>query len=265
MSENMGPGAPEFQPKKSKKATSADSTSPTPPAETAPGQGNGAMPPTNGGNVVVMVPGKKSNRFANFRDDQVGPEGWVPPGEPETTYATGFGPPKPGVWFRVDPRPGYSPILKFTKGKMPDSKELSDKLFYVAGDANKLPEISKKVRPYAIHSVVDSFGHRSLWPRRLPDPSRKDTWATSDSKVAEAAKTEWVRRVVDETVESGAYKAIHQPENEEPLAEPEFDDTPFEDLLDKAIPEADVIDGDGHPLIVFLRTGKLVKFTSDDK
>jgi hypothetical protein len=232
----------------------------TPPA-TETVKSNGQTPPSD--ESTGQPTAKRKGRFANFKKDVVGPEGWVPK-EPETTYATGFGPPRSDKWFRVDPDPDRTHVLMFYKGKMPGSDGMIDTLFYVEDTARHLPEIAEKVQPYAVHVVVNSFGQRSVWARRLPHPSRKDTWATTDASIAKAAMVQWVRRVEDTTLESGGWKAVTQPKDEEPIPKPVWTDTPFEELLEKAIPEEHTISSDRHPLIIFLRTGKVVKFTSDN-
>ncbi len=221
----------------------------------------------NGQDLDASPAPKKKNRFSNFEKDLVGPEDWVRP-EPETTYVIGFGDPAPGEWFRIDPRPERTKVLMFVKARMPDAKgRARDTRFYVEAEARDLPEIREKIRPHAVHVVVDVFGHRSLWARRLPRPSRnfRDTWAVSDAGVAEEAKKEWVRREIDETVSEGARKSVKVPQGETPPKDPVWDDEPFDELLDKAIPAANIISDATHPLIVYRRSGRLVEFTTDDE
>jgi hypothetical protein len=201
----------------------------------------------------------KKGRFANFKQDLASSASTVP-ADVEETFATGFGAPGFLDWFMIDPRPEFTFVLNFVNAVPPGEKRA--KLHYVAAGAASLPEIRKKVHPYAVHSCVTTLKQRFLWARRLPNPDMgdRDTWAITDVGVAERAKHEWVRRVEDETLKTGGRKAVKVPKDEEP---PVWEDTPFDELLEKAIPPSLVIADDTHPLIVFARTGRVVKFSSD--
>jgi hypothetical protein len=194
----------------------------------------------------TAVPAKKG-RFANFKKDLASSASTVP-ADVEETFVTGFGAPGFLDWFMIDPRPEFTFVLNFVNATPPGEKR--EKLHYVEAGAD---------------SCVTTLKQRFLWARRLPNPDMgdRDTWAITDVGVAERAKQEWVRRVEDETIKTGGRKAVKVPKDEEPPEPPVWEDTPFEELLEKAIPPSLVISDETHPLIMFLRTGRVVKFSAD--
>src|SRR5262249_27216569 len=188
---------------------------------------------------------KKRRRF-DLEADELGPDQPAIT-EPTENFKVDFGAPDKDTWFCIDPRPDRSWSLTFvsvTMGKM--SKNERPSLFYVPRKARVIPEIIDRLRTYVVHVVRDSHGRLSLWPRRAPTTyanNRQDTWGTSDAKVAEAAKQGWVRREVDPEAK-GAYRVVRRPEGTQPLLSPPWDERPFEELLELAIPDNLVIEDD---------------------
>jgi hypothetical protein len=240
----------------------------------APAKGNGAAEYTlvddvdTGPNTQSMDAAEakpKKPRF-NLEADALGPEQPAIE-EPTESFTLGFGPPDQLLWFQVDPRPGRSLTVTLLKAIPPGGTR--PKLFYVPKAARVIPELRERWRHYTVHTTQDCFGRTALWPRRQPRDfanGAKDTWAATDAEVAQRAKPDWVRREPDPNSRTGGYRAVYRPHGSEKIPPKPWDDRPLEELMELAIPEEDVIADDSHPLVVFLRTGKVIqpRRASDD-
>ena len=82
-----------------------------------------------------------------------------------------------------------------------------------------------------------------LWPARLPNRLRQDTWADSTLAAVAHAETQWLR--VDANMRAGAYDVSIATA---PLPEPEWPEQTFEELFRLAF-RGQVIDSLDHPVI----------------
>jgi hypothetical protein len=242
------------------------------PSREAAVRGNGAGA---GDNVVHLSPSlvedvdtgpaeppKPARKFRHDLDaDALGPDQVINE-EPSESFAIDFGPPHKDTWFRVDPRPDYSRVLTFAKLLAPGGNRETE--YYVTVTARGLLELRDRIRHYIVQTVYEwnpltlTYGTR-LWARRLPNPSQgsADTWATTDARVAEKAKHEPVRRVIDPAVKAGARKAFERDASYPPIPEPVLDKREFIELFDLAVTEEMTIRDATHPQIVYMRTGVL--------
>jgi hypothetical protein len=240
----------------------------------APAKGNGAAEfalvddVDTGPNIQPTdeTEAKRRKRRFNLEADALGPEQPAIE-EPTESFTLDFGPPNQLLWFRVDPRPGRSETVTLLKAIPPGGTR--PKLFYVPKAARAIAELRERWRHYTVHVTQDRFGRIALWPRRQPRDfanGAKDTWAATDAEVAQCAKTDWIRREPDPNSRTGGYRAVYRPPGCEEIPLKPWDDRPLEELMELAIPEEDVITDDSHPLVVFLRTGKVIqpKRASDD-
>jgi hypothetical protein len=231
-----------------------------------PGKSNGADKDTpslvedvDTGPAVFAKPVRK---FRHDLDaDTLGPDQIINE-EPSESFAIDFGPPHKDTWFRIDPRPEYSRPLTFAKLLAPGSNRETE--YYVTAAARGLLELRDRIRHYVVQTVYEwnplslTYGTR-LWARRLPNPSQgnADTWATTDARVAEKAKKEPVRRIVDPAVKAGARKAHERDASYPPMPEPTLDKREFAELFDLAVTEEMTIRDAKHPQIIYMRTGVL--------
>jgi hypothetical protein len=216
-------------------------------------------PPAAAATTAETAPAKQ-RRF-NLDRDALGPEQVIreEKGEP---FTIDFGDPVSTEWFRVDPRLGHSATVTFVKVIPPEATR--PRLFYVPIEARGIPELSGRLRLYTLHAIQKCTGKAvrcALWPRRQPTTFRggdQDAWGATDAKVAERAKQGWIRREQDPNATQGWHAVPPQLiPGEEPMPTPPFDDRPLEDLMELGIQEAEIIRDDKHPLIQYLRHGKV--------
>jgi hypothetical protein len=111
------------------------------------------------------------------------------------------------------------------------------------------PEVEETLRSlYTIYLAINRQKVVFLWPVKLPGPDGRQTaWHTSASDCAERAMKNWVR--VAANMSLGAYEVSLA---ETRLAEPEWPEAPFPDLLRIGFKNR-IIDGPDHPVMLRLR------------
>lgn len=104
-----------------------------------------------------------------------------------------------------------------------------------------VPEL---LRPAMLHTAIDRRNNAFLIPVPLPGPDgRRNPWHQSLAEVVAMAETKWVRSVANMAV--GGYDMLVA---EAALAEPEWPDAPFQELVQIAFRDR-VIDSEAHPVI----------------
>jgi hypothetical protein len=203
--------------------------------------------------------GEPKRRRFDLEADALGPEQPIIE-EPTEAFTIDCGKPNPLHWFQVDPRGGRSLTITMVKAIPPGGKQ--ERLYYVAKDARSIPELKTRIRLYTLHVIRVRAGHTertALWPRRQARDfanGSRDVWGATDAKVAETATQQWIRRETDPDTTAG-FRAVKLRPNDEPLPAPQWDDRPLAELMELGIPEEDTIRDERHPIVRFLRFGRL--------
>lgn len=107
-----------------------------------------------------------------------------------------------------------------------------------------VPEL---LRPAMLHTAIDRRNNVFLIPVPLPGPDgRRNPWHQSLAEVVAMAETKWVRSVANKAV--GGYDMLVADAN---LAEPEWPDTSFQELVQIAFRER-LIQSPDHPVVTQL-------------
>jgi hypothetical protein len=106
------------------------------------------------------------------------------------------------------------------------------------------PELSGEIVPKILFTTINRQGVLRLWPIRLPgEDGRLDAWNQSALEAAEIAKKKWIR--LASNISLGAYEVF---EASGDLAEPEWPDAPFEEILRIAF-KNHFINSMDHPVV----------------
>ncbi len=108
-------------------------------------------------------------------------------------------------------------------------------------------DLTDDVKQYMLVTSINRHGTTFLWPARLPNGSRQDTWADSALAAVTHAEARWLR--VDANMRAGAYDVSIATA---PLPEPEWPEESFDQLFRLAFRDM-VIDTLDHPVIRQLR------------
>ena len=108
-------------------------------------------------------------------------------------------------------------------------------------------DLTDDVKQYMLVTSINRHGTIFLWPARLPNGSRQDTWADSALAAVTHAETSWLR--VDANMRAGAYDVSIATA---PLPEPEWPEESFDQLFRLAFRDM-VIETLDHPVIRQLR------------
>ena len=107
-----------------------------------------------------------------------------------------------------------------------------------------VPEL---LRPAMLHTAIDRRNNVFLIPVPLPGPDgRRNPWHQSLAEVVAMAENKWVRSVANKAV--GGYDMLVADAN---LAEPEWPDTSFQELVQIAFRER-LIQSPDHPVVTQL-------------
>ena len=149
---------------------------------------------------------------------------------------------KPGKqdFIRVHPEPDY--CLQTALLEFKDEGEV-----YLV-DPSLWSDLPGELVPKVLYLTINRQGVIRLWPIRLPDENGKlDDWNQSALESAEIAKKTWVR--VSSNRGAGMYETF---EATGELAEPEWPDLPFSEILEIAFRGKYIKDWD-HPALRRLR------------
>jgi hypothetical protein len=105
------------------------------------------------------------------------------------------------------------------------------------------PDLTRDAKQFMLVTAINRHGTPFLWPARLPNGSRQDTWADSALAAVQHAETQWLR--VDANMRAGAYDVSIATA---PLPEPEWPEETFEFLFVLAFRDR-VISSLDHPVI----------------
>lgn len=145
-------------------------------------------------------------------------------------------------YFRV--RPGEE--FCFTTVLYED-RETRESYFVVPSVIPKLGSITD-LSIVSLHQFLTKQGVVGILPLKVPKDSNAGSgWLTTAMAAAELAKKQWVRMKADMAL--GGYR-IYQAEGD--LGEPEWPETPFNEMLDVAFRDR-VITDDSHPVFNKLR------------
>jgi len=109
-------------------------------------------------------------------------------------------------------------------------------------------DLAGELVPKALYLTINRQGVIRLWPIRLPDEDGKlDDWNRSALEAAEIGKKRWIR--VSSNRSAGMYETF---EATGVIAEPEWPDLPFSELLEIAF-RGKYITGWDHPALRRLR------------
>ena len=150
---------------------------------------------------------------------------------------------KPGKqeYIQVHPDPAYclqTALLEFQ----------DDNESYLV-DPSLWDSLPGELVPKVLYLTINRQGVIRLWPIRLPDEQGKlDDWNQSALEAAELAKGTWVR--VSANRSAGLYDTF---EASGELAEPEWPDMSFTEILELAFNKGRYIDTLKHPAIQKLR------------
>jgi len=143
-------------------------------------------------------------------------------------------------FFRVHPSPDYRATVLMIHLKEDQEYFLVQPSLAQALDGETVAK--------TIYTVINRQGVVSLWPVTLPPPDGKDNeWWRSERDAAERAMTKWIR--LKSNMSLGANEILEGPPC---LAEPEWPDMPFKDLLRIAF-DGRLVERLDHPIIKRLR------------
>ena len=108
-------------------------------------------------------------------------------------------------------------------------------------------DLTSDVKQYMLVTSINRHGSAFLWPARLPNGSRQDSWADSALMAVAHAEAQWLR--VDANMRAGAYDVSIATA---PLPEPEWPEESFDALFRLAFRDM-VISSLDHPVIRQLR------------
>lgn len=144
-------------------------------------------------------------------------------------------------WVRVHPDAGYRVNLALIEEK-------ESRTMYVV-EPSLVSELAEEVIYVTLHTAVTREGTVFLWPVRLPDADgRPNGWYDSAREAAAAAVKGWVRVVANMSV--GAYEYWTAAGT---LAEPEWPELSYSELLSVAFKGDRFIDTLDHPLVARLK------------
>jgi len=143
-------------------------------------------------------------------------------------------------FFRVHPSPDYrAPVLMI---------HLKEDQEYFLVHPSLAGALDGETVPKTIYTVVNRQGVVSLWPVTLPPSDGRDSdWWKSERDAAERAMTKWVRLMPNMSL--GANEILEGPAS---MAEPEWPDMPFKELLRIAF-DGRLVDRLDHPVVKRLR------------
>lgn len=123
-------------------------------------------------------------------------------------------------------------------------KEESETYLVAPGVWNVVFEL---LRPAMLHLAIDRRNNVFLIPVPLPgQDGRRNPWHQSLAEVVATAETQWVRSVANMAI--GGYDMLVA---EAALSEPEWPDTPFDELLEIAF-RGRIIQSPDHPVVAQL-------------
>ena len=210
-----------------------NSSGPVPPAEQSPTAMAAAMAPTEVGAEAV-------NFFADLNALKLSIDAAGISGASEVLSVVEVRKPKKEEFFRVRSDSSYS----FTTVIYENQVSFKREYYFVAPAMipalRKLTELSVAtlVPFYTQHKVLGIF------PVKMPtDTSPRSPWHDSSLNAVNRAKSKWVRMQADPYL--GAYRLYEAIDD---LGEPEWPDTPFNELLDVAF-RGRVITSVDHPVL----------------
>jgi hypothetical protein len=137
-------------------------------------------------------------------------------------------------FFRVHADPNFVLMTMLVK---------FDSTFYVVLP-HMVPEVGPDGEPFVIYTVMNRVGVVSLWPIRIPaEGDRSNGWWDSAHEAAEMAKRKWVRLNSNKSL--AAYEISIA---EIKLAEPEWPEKSFDELLELAFKKQVIADSDSEVL-----------------
>jgi hypothetical protein len=144
-------------------------------------------------------------------------------------------------FVRVHPDPAY----RLTPAAIIELKEDREVYLLTPAMASQLPG---EFATATLFTTVNRQGVLHLWPVKLPGPDGKhNEWHRSAAEAAERAMKRWVRLTANLSL--GAYEMFEATGD---LAEPEWPDLPFVDILKIAFRDR-IVDTADHPLVQRLR------------
>lgn len=109
-------------------------------------------------------------------------------------------------------------------------------------------DLPGEVVPIILVTAINRQGVLFLWPARLPSPDgRQNEWYRSNLEAAELARSKWLK--VAANMSLGGYEVFEAIGD---LPEPDWPDTPFQELLRIAFRNA-YVDSVDHPVLRRLR------------
>lgn len=150
--------------------------------------------------------------------------------------------PNSQAWIRVHPDQSYR--LDVAVVEIKESRHI-----YLV-EPGLAPELGTEIAYVTLFTAMTRDGNSPfLWPVKLPNPDgRPDAWRESAREAAVAAMTNWVR--VKANMGVRAYEYWVAPAN---LAEPQWPQLPFVELLRLGFKGDRFIDSLEHPLVARLR------------
>ena len=100
-----------------------------------------------------------------------------------------------------------------------------------------------EIKPVVLLLTITRYGVVMIWPVRIPEGARRDTWAETSAAAAELAKKKWIRMLAD--MGMGGYR-IHEAQGE--LSDPIWPDKSFQELLEVAFRDR-IIESENHPVV----------------
>lgn len=144
-------------------------------------------------------------------------------------------------WVRVHPDAAYRENLALIEEK-------ESRTMYVV-ERGLVAELAEEVIYVTLHTAMTREGTVFLWPARLPNADgRPNSWHDSAREAAAAAVKGWVRVVANMGI--GAYEYWVAPGT---LAEPEWPELSYGELLAIAFKGDRFIDSLDHPLVARLK------------
>jgi hypothetical protein len=145
-------------------------------------------------------------------------------------------------FFRVHPDPAF-----VVDWYVLERDDLERETFWVTDRFHA--QLLEELRAVRIFTCMSKSGVVFLWPAKLPtDNSSSRRWSESGLRIAEEAKTLWVRMVGNRDL--GAYELYKAQGN---LPDPVWPDKSFSDLLRIAFDNGRLIDSPDHPALRELR------------
>jgi hypothetical protein len=148
-------------------------------------------------------------------------------------------------WFRVNPDPAYSAILKLYRLKG-DDRDAND---IYAPTQDVLPYFVDRLRDFQFVTCTNLNKVTFLWAIPLPHGGKTNGWNDSANSAAKRAMGEWTR--IEADMARGEY-LIKKAENNNKWPKPSFDPRSLDELY-RAAMKNNIIDSEDHWIVKKIR------------